>query len=64
MTPGDAPNPPFGDPKSIVAEKNVFNDFGGTPKEGQRDPKWIILGAKRRHKTHQDIVRISVSIFF
>ena len=33
----------------------------GALKVRQRDPKWIILGAKRRLKTHQEIVRKSVS---
>ena len=33
----------------------------GAPEVRQRDPKWIILGAKRRRKTHQEIIRKSVS---
>ena len=32
----------------------------GAPKVRQRDPKWIILAAKGRRKTHQGIIRKSV----
>ena len=33
----------------------------GSPKVRQRYPKWAILGTKRRQKTHQEIIRKSVS---
>ena len=33
----------------------------GAPKGRQKDTKFIILGAKRRRKTHQEIVTNSVS---
>ena len=57
-TPEDAPTPPFGDPKSMVAKNMIFDELWGA---NQRDPKWIIVGAKRRRKTHQEIDRKSVS---
>jgi len=44
----------------MVAKNNIFDELW-PPKGRQKDPKQIILGAKRRRKTHQEIVRKSVS---
>jgi hypothetical protein len=48
----------------MVAKNKTFDELWGAkgaPKVRQRDPKWIILVAKRRRKTHQEIIRKSVS---
>ena len=64
MTPRDAPNDPRGPSGEIQKawlREIVFLMNFGAPKGRQKDPKRIILGAKRRRKTHQEIVRKSVS---
>ena len=64
MTPVDAPNDrqgPSGEiPKTWLRKIRFLMNFGA-PKGHPKDPKQIILGAKRRRKTHQEIVRKSVS---